>query len=274
MKKFENILICTDLDGTLLKDDKSISRENLEAIEYFKSEGGYFTFITGRPPVSSVDIYQKIKPNAPFGCLNGGGLYDGEAKEYVWYVEMSRTICDMLDAVDRALPIGIQVSTLGPVYFCKDNSAMEEFRRITGVPNLAKPYREIEEPFGKIVFADLDTNNIRALAALLASHPRADEFDYVSSEPTLYEILPKGINKGSVFPKLVEHLGIDPRRTVAIGDYDNDVGMLRAAHVGVAVANSSPAALAAADRVTVSNEEHAIARLIHDIESGEITFED
>ncbi|MBQ7376366.1 MAG: HAD family phosphatase [Clostridia bacterium] len=273
MKKFENILICTDLDGTLLKDDKSISRENLEAIEYFKSEGGYFTFITGRPPVSSTDIYQKIKPNAPFGCLNGGGLYDGEAKEYVWYVEMSRTVCDMLDAVDSVLPTGIQVSTLGPVYFCKDNSAMEEFRRITGVPNLAKPYREIEEPFGKIVFADLDTNNIRALASLLASHPRADEFDYVSSEPTLYEILPKGINKGSVFPKLVEYLGIDPKRTVAIGDYDNDVGMLRAAHVGVAVANSSPAALAAADRVTVSNEEHAIARLIHDIESGEIRFE-
>ena len=40
MKKFENILICTDLDGTLLKDDKSISRENLEAIEYF-NDGGW-----------------------------------------------------------------------------------------------------------------------------------------------------------------------------------------------------------------------------------------
>jgi hydroxymethylpyrimidine pyrophosphatase-like HAD family hydrolase len=141
------------------------------------------------------------------------------------------------------------------------------------MPNLAKHYREIDEPFAKVVFGDRDPNNINALAALLAAHPRANEFDYVSSEPTLYEILPKGINKGSVFPKLIEHLGIDPRRTVAIGDYDNDVGMLRAAGVGVAVANSSPAALAAADRVTVSNEEHAIARLIADIESGKISFD-
>ena len=74
-------------------------------------------------------------------------------------------------------------------------------------------------------------------------------------------------------PKLVEYLGIDPKHTIAIGDYDNDVGMLKAAHIGVAVANSSPSALAAADRVTVSNEEHAIARLIQDIENGEITFE-
>lgn len=274
MKKFEGILICTDLDGTLLRDDKSISSENLEAIEYFKREGGYFTFITGRPPVSSADIYKMIKPNAPFGCINGGGLFDGASWSYVWYREMSLTVCDMLDAVCRELPqIGFQVDTLDNVYFCRDNSAMLEFRRVTGVPNLVKGYREIDEPFTKVVFGDLDPSNIRALAALLTSHPRADEFDYVSSEPTLYEILPKGINKGSVFPKLVEYLGIDPRRTVAIGDYDNDVGMLRAAQVGVAVANSSPAALAAADRVTVSNEQHAIARLIRDIESGEISFE-
>ena len=50
MGKFDNILICTDLDGTLFRNDKSISQRNVDAIEYFKSEGGYFTFITGRMP--------------------------------------------------------------------------------------------------------------------------------------------------------------------------------------------------------------------------------
>ena len=46
MGKFDGILICTDLDGTLLKNDKSVSEENLRAIEYFKREGGRFTFVT------------------------------------------------------------------------------------------------------------------------------------------------------------------------------------------------------------------------------------
>ena len=48
MGKFDGMLICTDLDGTLLRRDKTVSMENLEAIEHFKAEGGYFTFIIAR----------------------------------------------------------------------------------------------------------------------------------------------------------------------------------------------------------------------------------
>ena len=70
MGKFDGILICTDLDGTLYENDKTISSENKKAIEHFKSEDGYFTFITGRMPYYSVDAYNSVKPNVPFGCVN------------------------------------------------------------------------------------------------------------------------------------------------------------------------------------------------------------
>ena len=72
--------------------------------------------------------------------------------------------------------------------------------------------------------------------------------------------------------KLADILGVDARKTVAIGDYNNDVSMIRAAGVGVAVANAVDEAKAAADIVTVSNEEHAIAKIIGMIDSGEIRF--
>ena len=84
MGKFDGVLVCTDLDGTLLRNDKTISKENLEAIEYFKNEGGYFTIVTGRMPYYVGDIVPKVKPNVPFGCVNGGGLYDYESKKYLW----------------------------------------------------------------------------------------------------------------------------------------------------------------------------------------------
>ena len=69
---------------------------------------------------------------------------------------------------------------------------------------------------------------------------------------------------------MAELLKIDKKNTIAIGDYDNDASMLRAAGCGVAVKNASRAALEAADHVTVSNEEHAIARLITDLECGKL----
>ena len=66
MKKFEGMLFCTDLDGTLYNDEKTVSKQNLDAIEYFKSEGGLFTFITGRVPATSKNICNTIHPNAPY----------------------------------------------------------------------------------------------------------------------------------------------------------------------------------------------------------------
>ena len=74
MGKFDGILICTDLDGTLLNGDYKVSEENAKAIEYFKREGGYFTFITGRMYYYAEDIYEMVKPNAPIGCGNGAAV--------------------------------------------------------------------------------------------------------------------------------------------------------------------------------------------------------
>ena len=269
MNKFQNILICTDLDGTLLRDDKTISKENLDAIEYFKSEGGYFTFVTGRMPFFVGDMYARVHPNAPVGCINGGGIYDFESKQYLWAQTMSHSVIELLQYAQQCVPtIGVQINTLDRIWFCRENEATEDFRRVTGVPRLNGCYEDVHEPIAKIVFCDRDEKNISRVQQALLSHPRANEFDFIRSEKTLYEILPKGIHKGAVLPQLTAHLGTTMGKTIAIGDYNNDIGMLRTAGVGVAVANATPEAKAAADYITVSNEEHAIAKVIADVESG------
>ena len=271
MKKFDKILICTDLDGTLLRNDKTISPENLSAIEYFKSEGGLFTFITGRMPFFASDICDIIKPNAPFGCINGGGIYDYAAQKYLWTQSLTPDVLDLVEYVDKNLPfMGIQVNTFEKIYFCKENAAMAEFRAATKQPNITCHYREVNEPIAKILFGDQSDHHILCLKDLLDHHPNADNFDFIRSEFTLYEILPKGISKGSVLPKLVQLLNIDPNKTIAVGDYNNDIAMLRASKTGIAVANALPEVKAAADYITVSNEEHAIAAIISDIENGKL----
>lgn len=271
MKKFDGILICTDLDGTLLRCDGTISKENIEAIEYFKSEGGLFTFVTGRMPFFVSHIYNAVHPNAPFGCINGGGLYDFENKKYIWTAAMPDGVNELVRHIDENFPdTGIQVNTFDKVYFSKENNVMERFREITGLENLVCPYDDVKEPVAKIVFGNASDEQIEKISEALHRHPMAENFDFIRSERTLYEILPKGTGKGTAIKMLCEKLGLDKNKTVAIGDYNNDISMFKSARLGIAVSNACPEALAAADLVTVSNEEHAVARVIHDLADGKI----
>ena len=269
MGKFDGVLICTDLDGTLLRNDKSISCENLEAIDYFCAGGGAFTIVTGRMPFFNTEICDIVKLKTPFGCINGGGVYDYSTKRYLWTQEIDRACLDLAEHVERTLPhIGIQINTFDRIYFCKENKTMEYFRHITHVENLVCGVRDVHEPLAKIVFGIDDGDSVDELIDVLNAHPLSGEFDFIRTEKHLYEIMPKGVNKGTSVSKICEHLGLDVGRSIAIGDYNNDIPMLRAAGVGIAVANACEDALAAADFITVSNEEHAIARVIHDLENG------
>ncbi len=271
MGKFDGVLICTDLDGTLLRTDKTISDENREKIEYFKREGGYFTFITGRLPYYSTDAYLAVRPNAPYGCVNGGALYDGARGEYIWRSELHPSALRLVEHIDDSFPeIGIELCAFDNTYFAKESSGTVHHREKTGLPNIPCDYRRFSAPLGKILFCSEDDALLSSAMEALTAHELSSKFDFIRSEQVMLEILPKGVHKGLALQRLADHLGVDIRKTVAVGDYDNDVGMLRAAGIGVAVANSSPAALAAADYVTVSNDEHAIAAVICDIENEKI----
>ena len=273
MGKFDGILICTDLDGTLYKKDKTISKENREAIDFFKREGADFTFVTGRLPYYSTEAFAAVQPNAPFGCVNGGGLYDGDAGSYVWKKELPKKALELVCEIDgRFSDVGIQLCCFDKTYFAKENETTVHFRSVTKLPPLFCDYHNFSEPLAKIIFCTDCEDRLLSVASELRSHALADGFDFIRSERSLFEILPKGINKSISIERLAEHLHLDRRNTVAIGDYDNDAAMLRGAGCGIAVANASRAAMDAADLVTVSNEEHAIARVINDLACGAISL--
>lgn len=269
LRKFEGVLFCTDLDGTLYSGDKTISKENLDAIEYFKSEGGLFTFITGRVPQVSKEICEIINPNAPYGCVNGAGIYSAEEDKYLWNMSLPDSAVDLVKEVDEKLPeIGIQFNTRDQILFKKFNNAMEYFRKVTGCPDLRCNYEDLEEPILKVVLAHEDEAQILALVKFLNEHPKARLYDFIRSERRFYEILPKGASKGGLLKKLSELLGINPARTIAVGDYNNDVSMIKEAGLGFAVSNAVKEAKDAADYITVSNNESAIAAIIHGIDCG------
>ena len=143
---------------------------------------------------------------------------------------------------------------------------MIRFRDINSLPDLQKDCDDVTEPITKVFFADDDEKAIEKVMEVLARHPKTELFSYIRSEIDKYEVLPKGISKGTALLRIAEIIGAT--KTVAVGDYNNDIPMIEAAQIGVAVGNAIEDAKAAADFITVSNEEDAIARIIEDIEKG------
>ena len=271
MGKFDGILICTDLDGTLYRNDGSISNENKQAIEYFKSEGGLFSIITGRVPHYAKEAYNAVKPNVPFGCTNGAGVYDGEKEEYVFTLDIHESIMDLVDYVEKTFPnVGIIVSTLYKTYFSRANDVVKKFIKRTKLPYYALHHRDVKGPIAKVLLGTDNSEEMATVQKAVINHPLASNFTFLHSEKVLFDILPKGTHKGVAIEKLIEYLKVDKNKTIAVGDYYNDLGMFKVARYGIAVKNACKDALDAADIVTVSNEEHALAKIISDIENGKI----
>ena len=268
MGKFDGILLCTDLDDTLLKTDKSVSQGNIDAIEYFKKEGGLFAFTTGRVPLGTIPVLDYVTPNAPSVCFNGGAIYDFKSKKTLWSRSLDAEAVMAAEFVDKHFPTaGIEVCTPDTVYFCKRNRLTEEHKKNERFPDNSIAYKDIDESWCKVIFM-VEEEEMPALSSLLGNSPFAEKYTFVRSSPWYYELLPKGSNKGDGLLRLGRLLGIDSSKIIAMGDNENDYELIKNAGIGIAVANASPKIKDAARYITVDNNSDAVKKVIEDIENG------
>ena len=269
MKKFEGILIATDLDDTLLDTKGQVSEENRAAIEYFKSEGGFFTFATARALFNTKRISDVVPPNAPIVFLNGGGIYDFVNDKLIWAYEIDRTACQMADFVcERVDGVSVVYAGANSAHSLSASSRVVAYAEKRRIPLIKEGLDEITVPICKVIFVADSDEMIELVADTLKEHPEYDRFEYRRIEAGVYQIFPKGLNKGDAFEKMVELFGVDKEKTITVGDHRIDVPMFERARLGIAVSNGIPFAKEAADIVTVSNDDHALARIISDLDWG------
>lgn len=262
MTRFDGILFCTDLDDTLLTDDKRVSDENIAAINYFMDNGGLFTFATGRVPAGARLMLKYIVPNAPMVCFNGGAIYDYSKEEFVWQAALEDNAVSAVEYVEKAFPpVGIEVCTDNKVYFCKINRIVEEHKRIEKFPDNYLSYKEIPEIWRKVIFM-VEERDIGTIRQIIDESPFADDFSFVRSSPWYYELLPKGATKGAGLIRLADTLGVKRENTIGMGDNENDLSLVQNAGLGIAVANAADIVKKAADMITVDNNSHAVKAVI------------
>lgn len=268
MGKFDGILLATDLDGTLLSDDKSISEENKNAIEYFMSEGGHFTITTGRSKHGIDSILERIKPNSPIVLFNGSAVYDINKDKIVWETFLDDNAKNVLEMIENKFPFaGIEVCGKNGIYVSRGN---ELIRQQLAFENIAENYlhfSKVSEPWRKALFVQ-EEDKLPYVREEIAASIYSKNYNFMQSSPYYYEILPKDASKGNGLLKIAEILGIPPEKTIGIGDNENDISLVRDAGVGVAVANAIPSLLDIADFISTDNNYHAVSTVIYGIENN------
>jgi len=262
MGKFDGILLCTDLDGTFLNEAKA-SAENCEAIRYFQDNGGLFTVATGRAPVF-VRNFENYTPNAPLIVSNGTQICDHVTGKTIRYLQMPEYTTDIIDELYNAgLLTDVFVYDLhdgGTHIKTDDHRAWNSETGTTPGKWLSK----VPRPWVKILLQQATPEKNSALKEYIENRwPGMFETD--RSYSVGLELHAPGSGKGACIDILREMLP-EIRLVVGAGDYENDISLIKHADIGYAVGNALEEVRAAADRVTVDCTQHAIARIIEDIE--------
>ena len=272
MGRFDGLLLCTDLDDTLLTTDKRISHGNRRAIEHFKAEGGLFAFTTGRCIAGAKLLLNHIKPNVPMICFNGAGIYDFENDKMLYLNKLNDNAKRAVEFIYNKFPYAaIDVCTARESVFCRTSKRLEMHKKYENLPDNYGDYRDISDDWVKVIFM-VEEEQVDTIRQAFAESEFAEEFEFMQSSPWYYELLPKGSNKGTGLLELAKLLNIPVEKTIGIGDNYNDIPLITRAGAGVAVANAVKPALEAADYITVDNNSDALKAVIEAIEKGIISI--
>ncbi len=271
---FSDVMIVTDFDGTLRGSNSAVPENNITAIKRFTELGGTFVVASGRAGFVLDVAEPRVKEmvNAPCIYSNGSYFYDyktGERSHEKFVAEeIVRDILYTTRELDKEAGIRI---VRGDEYLTPDEN--EEIKRqiAKGYMLNVKVYNFETVPVDKINKITVCSREDVILGVKKVLNEKYSEFvDFFLSAKTLIDIQPKNVSKGSAIEQFREDYikkGIT-KRIYAVGDYENDLDMLRAADFSCCPSNSLQAVIDFCDVHLCSNDEGCIADLIDRIEKG------
>lgn len=260
-------VLAVDLDETLLDGESGVSARTMAALEKWNGSGRRIVIATGRPPRST-----RLIPSAlhgfPWICYNGAWI---EVEGKVLYettipVEDARRI---VGAIQRLAPDGRLGVEIGDQLYTNREGQWTSARLVNDVlAHTTGPTAKILTSLSEMDAAqDVPANGqvtVRQSEIFLQGLPRSSRA-LISPKYDLVQVMPSGASKATAVRWLLDRWGLAMDEVIAFGDDVNDVEMVAEAGLGVAMANAVPEVKAAADRITVSNEEDGVAAVLEEI---------
>ena len=263
-------LIAIDMDGTLLNEKKHIDKAQKEAIHEAVEAGIKIVLCTGRPLYGILPFYEELGlselDSEGYVILNNGcSIHKTKDWELIDQVNFTSDDIDYLYKFSEGYDINFTLVN-DYYYFNIGRKPTDELITDAGfvfsdITNISlKEAKNGKHKIIKIMF--LGDPNIMADFQKENENILKDKYSSVLSQPYVYEILPKGNNKGTGLKKLAKKLGIKQEEIMAIGDGNNDIEMFEYANYSVAMENGTELAKKAAKYQTDSNENDGVAKAI------------
>jgi Cof subfamily protein (haloacid dehalogenase superfamily) len=258
-------LVATDIDGTLIHDDGTLSRRTLDVIHALPVP---IVLVTGRPLRWLRQLYDQMPEPLPAVCANGAVVYDPDTDVVLRTDPLSTDLLlDVSERLRAAIPdiaLAVEVED-GRSFWYEEAWPMRWDGEHHAVRVLATPEELTSVPAVKLL-------------ARSAGHHRPDDFYELvsrtlgelaeathSSSSALVEISAAGVTKAAGLAWLCAQEGIEAHQVIAFGDMPNDIPMLTWAGRSVAMANAHPAVRAIADEVGLTNDDDGVARYLRDL---------
>ena len=253
-----------DLDGTLLNSKKEISLVTKNALKTFTDQGNHFCICTGRPLLSAIDIYKKLQLDYKGSYLigfNGSQIYDVDNKKIIYKIGVPHdTIMDIWDMADN---MGIHIQTFNESYIIstKEDEEIKVYQKRVGIPVKFLPKEKILEEMSEDEPAKLiaiDMNDHLKLEKLRdeIQLKHGNKLTALFSSNCHLEIFNINSGKGNAVIKLCNILNIPKENSLAAGDQENDISMIKAAGIGIAMINGVDEVKKIADVITKKDNDN------------------
>lgn len=269
-------LICLDLDGTLLNDNKEISDYTKKVLTSLQKQGHYLMIATGRPYRASQIYYHELNMNTPIVNFNGAYVHhpkadDFETKHEVLDVDIARS---MIEALQKANVTNIIAEVRDSVFINDHDPRLFEGFSI-GNPKIqtGNLLEKLNESPTSILVEAEEVNITRIKQMLTRFYAENIEHRRWGAPFPVIEIVKRGISKARGIDYVKSYLNIDSSNIIAFGDEDNDLEMIKYAQYGIAMDNGLDDLKHIANHITYSNNEDGIGRYLNEFFKLEIPYQ-
>lgn len=253
-------LICMDIDGTLLDDNKKLSSEVKQSLMEVYQKGVLIALASGRMPAGVENIEKEL--GIPCIKICSAGTYTILDNQCIGAEYLSLDVMEDIYQFTQKNHIPLWIFkdkdwfvTAIDKYVEREIRIIQHQPQIVNMEDFIKQYSDKKVSPNKLLIAS-HTENIQEIYKQIK---QKTEVDIACSSPTFIEIFPKGVSKGTALKNVCKKLNIDLKDTVAFGDQELDIPMIETAGIGIAMGNSIQELKEKADFVTKTNNESGIA---------------